>query len=492
MGGKTKEELERRIKLDEIIIDEFIYPRPQKDQDNVWSLIEKLKVGTKLDPMVIQKIIKDDEEQIILLNGAHRLEAYRIFNQMAKKSIKEHKKKPSERKVYGLIDFIPTESWKEETLDYEENKLELLIVSYQKNDAQGLNMRKMDTKFTARKLKKEFPELTAKNIAERLGRSDRTIREYIKDIIQQQRATDKQVIFRLSKLGWTQEEIAEKIEKTHARVNQIVNNGNAAEIYNFYQKGKSPQQIAQMVDLDILTVYNILLEKKSDRERFETIGITPRTYTHWTFGKPHELFGRDYPGRMAGQTVLNMLYYFTQENDLVIDLMAGGGTTNDCCLFLNRRCYSYDIKSSREDIIECDVLTDFPFEKVKKADFVFFDPPYWKQLKGDYSDHDNNLANLSLDDFNAKMDSVFQKCHEHMKPGAKMSFIINNTFDIKGTTPSFHAYEMAKLAEKHFTIIGWVDCPYDTHRYVGYEVSRAQERKELLYLSRYLVVFQKK
>ena len=113
-------------------------------------------------------------------------------------------------------------------------------------------------------------------------------------------------------------------------------------------------------------------------------------------------------------------------------------------------------------------------------------------MKGDYSDDDNNVANLSLEDFNAAMETIFQQCFEHMKLNAKMAFIINNTFDIKGTTPSFHAYEMAKLAEKYFTIVGWIDCPYDTHRYVAYEVSRAQERKELLYLSRYLVVFQKK
>ena len=58
------------------------------------------------------------------------------------------------------------------------------------------------------------------------------------DIIQQQRATDKQIIFRLSKLGWTQEEIGEKIEKTQQRIQQITNNGNSAEICNFYQKGK--------------------------------------------------------------------------------------------------------------------------------------------------------------------------------------------------------------------------------------------------------------
>lgn len=65
----------------------------------------------------------------------------------------------------------------------------------------------------------------------------------------------------------TQEEIAEKIEKTQQRVQQIANNSESVNICNFYQKGKSPQQIAQIVELDILTVYNILLERETYRDQ---------------------------------------------------------------------------------------------------------------------------------------------------------------------------------------------------------------------------------
>jgi hypothetical protein len=38
-------------------------------------------------------------------------------------------------------------------------------------------------------------------------------------------------------------------------------------------------------------------------------------------------FGVDYPGRIPGQIPANVIRYFTEPGDLVVDLMAGGGIT---------------------------------------------------------------------------------------------------------------------------------------------------------------------
>ncbi len=40
---------------------------------------------------------------------------------------------------------------------------------------------------------------------------------------------------------------------------------------------------------------------------------------------------------------LSSYYYFSDQGDLVLDPMAGGGVVADTCLALNRRCWSFDM-----------------------------------------------------------------------------------------------------------------------------------------------------
>jgi len=49
------------------------------------------------------------------------------------------------------------------------------------------------------------------------------------------------------------------------------------------------------------------------------------------------------PGRIPAQLIAHILYYFSKQNDLVFDPMAGGGVTPDTCLALNRRCWAFDM-----------------------------------------------------------------------------------------------------------------------------------------------------
>ena len=87
-------------------------------------------------------------------------------------------------------------------------------------------------------------------------------------IRQQERATEKRIAVRLSRLGWKQEEIGEVIGKTRERVSQIVNNVDSNIIYNFHQEGKTIAEISSISDLDPVTVWHFLLQDKPDIDRF--------------------------------------------------------------------------------------------------------------------------------------------------------------------------------------------------------------------------------
>ena len=198
--NKELKKFEKKMKINDIEIDDYVYPRPQKDLRNIESLVDKLKAGVTLDPVIVQKVkMPDDRQRVILLNGAHRLEAH----------------------LEQKITDVSFEYWKDELLDYEANKDDMLLFSHQTNDKQGLNMRSMDTRETARKLRRLHPDWSAEYIGKKLNRAQQTIHGYIQDIIQEQKTTNHRLVMRLCRLGWKQVDIASLLGKSEGFVSQI-------------------------------------------------------------------------------------------------------------------------------------------------------------------------------------------------------------------------------------------------------------------------------
>ncbi|HEV3162791.1 MAG TPA: DNA methyltransferase, partial [Isosphaeraceae bacterium] len=77
------------------------------------------------------------------------------------------------------------------------------------------------------------------------------------------------------------------------------------------------------------------------RDRFSA-GFRPTPYDVWPF-RHDRAFGVAHPGAIPPAIVAHTLYYFTQPGDLVVDPMAGGGTTLDVCAAMGRRCLAYDL-----------------------------------------------------------------------------------------------------------------------------------------------------
>jgi DNA methylase. len=122
--------------------------------------------------------------------------------------------------------------------------------------------------------------------------------------------------------------------------------------------------------LDKLTTWAIILDGKNDLERFEMLNIPLKVYDVWNFSECHNLMGKEYPGRIPGQLVANALHYYTKQGDLVADFMAGGGTTADVCLLMNRLCFCSDINPQRDFIVKHDLRDGLPAldnMRVKKA-----------------------------------------------------------------------------------------------------------------------------
>jgi len=252
---------------------------------------------------------------------------------------------------------------------------------------------------------------------------------------------------------------------------------------------KTQQEIADICGISQqLVAKNIKITTEFINEKRGNPPDSLQLYTVWKFQTNDDRYGIKYPGRIPGQIIENVLYYYTDLFAKVVDPFGGGGTTVDVCKEMNRRYLAYDINPVRDDIIENDITSGFP-KAAKGADLVFLDPPYWAQKQGDYSAHETNLANLPLDGFYDAMAEIFKGAKHILSPGGVIALIIGPTQN-DGVVYD-HAYDLSKRMEKHFSFANRIIVPYTTQQVKGYHVADAKKGKYLLKLHRDLLIYRR-
>jgi len=228
------------------------------------------------------------------------------------------------------------------------------------------------------------------------------------------------------------------------------------------------------------------------REEVDPPIFKPSFYTVWNFHKFDKHFGTaNYPGRIPGQLIQNILYYYTNEDDLVVDPMAGGGTTIDVCKEMKRRCLAYDIAPIRADIKKHDVRDGFP-EEARNCKLVFLDPPYWS-MKGEKYDWDP-LFDASVDSFYDFVGNLAKVSLEGVQENGFVTLLMMNQTDkdLEDQPYIDHAFNCYQIFLKTgFKAHQRVSCPLSTQQYTGYDVKRAKEEKRMLGIVRDLLIFRK-
>ena len=175
--------------------------------------------------------------------------------------------------------------------------------------------------------------------------------------------------------------------------------------------------------------------------------------TLWDY--PRQSYGRTPKGsnKYAGVTpafvIYNMVKRYTEPGDLVLDPMAGSGTTIDVCREEGRRCMAYDISPTRPDIVQNDARR-IPLED-ESVDMVFIDSPYGDNI--DYNDQPGNIGRISAetDEFYGALDRVMAECYRVLKPGKTLGWLIGDQWVKKKFTPvGFRVYEQLR---RHFETV---------------------------------------
>ena len=246
-----------QVNLSELTWASFVYPRGGKNEKTVEAYVEALSIGAQFPPIKIQKVFnypKDNEkiEATLILDGIHRWFA---FKECGLKKIKAIQ-------------------WKKEALDYETSRIRLLLEAAKCNIRHGDRLSPRDRKQIARDIATSGAECTWTEdaLAEKLGVIRQTINIWISDIRTRQRAGRDIIIIRLSRLGWTQEQVAEIVGMTQGRVAQIINNANFSDINSLVSHGRDMDYIARHYHMDLALAWALRLEGKPDQEKFKELG----------------------------------------------------------------------------------------------------------------------------------------------------------------------------------------------------------------------------
>ncbi len=258
------------------------------------------------------------------------------------------------------------------------------------------------------------------------------------------------------------------------------------------------------VEMDRVLKWAKLLEGESDIDRLEKLSdgnddlnCNPRPYDVWFYNGSHPLFGREgYPGRIPGQIVLQLLYFFTQPGDLVVDPFAGGGTTIDACAVMGRRCLAYDSEpetcAARADIKLQDAI-----EAIKslttvgsspRPDLIFLDTPYFSKKDKEYGNH--SISRLNRTEYLKFFSDLAAAAHETLNKGGHVALLMSDYIDEDNPDEEIFIEDYIDIFKKAgFRRTRRIHCDLSTQQIHPDYINKFTDNKRLAILARDLVIF---
>lgn len=230
--------------------------------------------------------------------------------------------------------------------------------------------------------------------------------------------------------------------------------------------------------------------------------------THWTFPKRGDWATHDakWRGNWSPYIPRNIILRYSQENDLVLDQFAGGGTTLVEAKLLNRNCIGVDVNDMA--LARCKEKIDFEIEgihgnvQIKKGDarklnfiadesidLICTHPPYANIIQ--YSENiEEDLSHLNVSDFLAEMKPVAKECLRVLKKGKFCAVLMGDTRK-KGCMIPLSFEVMKIFQDVGFTLKELIIKEQHNCRATGYWKTNSVKYNFLLIAHEYLFVFRK-
>jgi DNA modification methylase len=188
-------------------------------------------------------------------------------------------------------------------------------------------------------------------------------------------------------------------------------------------------------ETDVVTIPTV--NKEDEKPALET--TTLWDYPKQSYGKTPK-GNNKFQGVTPAFLIWNLVQRYTKPGDLVVDPMAGSGTTVDVCKEEGRKVIGYDIAPQHPEVIQNDARNiPLPDESV---DLVFIDSPYGDNVS--YSEHPNDIGKISCEDerFYHELEKVAIEAHRILRPDKIIGWLIGDQWVKKRFTPvGFKLYE---------------------------------------------------
>ena len=465
----------KSIKIKDIVLDSSIYPRISIDHKRVSLFEENMRDGFEFDPIHLQAH-PDEPGKYRILDGAHRFKAYKGIGE-----------KEIEAEIINLNGEDP--------------------LLYAASKAKGpRELKDEEAREIARRAYQKNPKLSPEKIGKAVCRSRRTVDGYISDLRAAVRADLGLKIFRMSRLGIPQERISGRLGLLQSVISSYLSDLAMLPnpINSDLKKGFTVTQVAEKHCWPESLVWAVKLSGKDDLDKYRELQWGIRTWDYWSWTDCDRRFGDDWPGRIPAQLIAHLLFFFSRENDLIFDPMAGGGVTADTCLAFNRRCWSFDLVDRSDERPEIEPWfwdtgnMKWPVNGKTKPDLIIFDPPYFSKKAKDYED--NSISNLSRKEYLDFLERFFRLAAENSKKTTRLAMVNADWRDFQGTSAMDETRKLSILMPDYYMLMekaGWevrhiIQAPMSSERFQANVVAAMQKKRILGVTSRNVLVGRKK
>jgi DNA methylase len=487
--GKVRE---GSIALTDIVIDESYLSRVKPHTETIQEYVEALMNGADLSKR--EAVILEDGTNK-LLSGYHRTRAYLRYADLLRD---RNGNTPPGETLDLWPEVAPDLSCEFHAIP---SGMSPALYAYTFNNEHGLRQSGADARKVCREQYEQFPGTSFKLLMACTKLSEPTIRKYLGDLLHEFDVKRNAGIERLRLLGWTQDEIVGTLKRiwpegatTQQRIAQILQENEKVLLSCKMEFAKNVPiaSLAKKYEMDALATWAYVLDGTTDQERFASLDIAIQPYDVLHFTSSDDRFGTDaYPGRIPGQLVAHVLHWFTNPGDTVLDPMAGGGTIPDVCLAMGRKCYAYDVNGSqRIDILPHNLAVDGWPERLKKADLIFWDPPYFDKKDDGYPE--GSISRLSRDAYCAFFAKAFADAKAQAKKGTRLALLMSDWNDAPDATPrrdGIFVWDYADLLRgAGWTITEHIQVPLSTQQVHPDIVNKFRAAGRRARLERYLLI----
>jgi hypothetical protein len=459
------------VKIEDIILDNSIYPRSSIDHKRVSMFEENMRDGFTFDPIQIQER-PELPGKYRILDGAHRFQAYKGIG------VKE----------------VPAEIIKLNGTDPLLYAAQKAIGPRQLNDEEA--------KDTARRAYQKNSILSSIEIGKAIGRSRQAVDFYLSDLRAQYLFNQDIKIFKMNMLGIPQERVGRRLGLDQKTIhNHLGGKPELAFLLNAeLKKGFSVNQTAEKHVWPEPLVWALKLEGKNDLDKCHELQWGIRTWDNWYWIDCDKRFGDEWPGRIPAQLIAHILYFFSKENDRVFDPMAGCGVVANTCLAFNRKCWSFDMEDRPDERPEIEPFfwdtknPKWPVSGKTKPDLIIFDPPYFSKKAEEYSEC--SISSLTREEYLNFLERFFKLANENSKKSTRLAMVNADWRDFQGKPAidetggsSILVTNYCRLMEKS----GWevthiIQAPMSSERFQANVVAAMQKKRILGVTSRYVVI----